>query len=524
MNQETKKAKYKVCLKSVAVLLLLVFVFNFIAVPSAQAQSLTANADRVLQDTPDPGTWAVITLWGINAILTAVVYFEAVFLRIAGALFDASFENNFTGFFKYRAVITSGWTISRDVANMFFIFILLFIAIATILRFGSYNAKNLLPKLIIMALVINFSMVIGLVIIDFTNMLASGFHAALVGNQTDGISGALANATGINTIFDLKNSRGSSSSGWGGGFVSGVISGLGSGVIPQPAIQAMVNILSSAGSMLKLMVWDSKQPFQDAQRYFYVVLMSAILAFPLLFVFVFGGILLIMRFAMLLFMLILAPIAFLAYILPDTEGRIWKKWWDVFLNNAFFMPAFMFLLYLSLTIIRQWAMQTAGPNVQIDAPFIVTLIVSTVFLIGSLLISKHMGIYGAQKVLQTATKARQYATGYVGAMALRNTVGRAGEYLQQKEAVQRSYVGSRLARGMTQYKGAGIFAKPGQSREEVAGKRAKFDIESTFNKAPSEWHKDFANNKNYAYREAFARDVMGSPKRLEQFMKNADAC
>ncbi|MBU3924418.1 hypothetical protein KJ854_00600, partial [Patescibacteria group bacterium] len=67
-----------------------------------------------------------------------------------------------------------GWTIFRDIANLFFILILLFIALGTIVRSQSYNLKNLLPKLIIAVFLINFSNVIAGAIIDFGNIFMYG--------------------------------------------------------------------------------------------------------------------------------------------------------------------------------------------------------------------------------------------------------------------------------------------------------------------------------------------------------------
>jgi hypothetical protein len=51
---------------------------------------------------------------------------------------------------------SNGWVITRDIANMFFIVILLVIAFATILQIEQYNYKKWLPKLILMAILINF--------------------------------------------------------------------------------------------------------------------------------------------------------------------------------------------------------------------------------------------------------------------------------------------------------------------------------------------------------------------------------
>lgn len=71
--------------------------------------------------------------------------------------------------------VQQGWKIVRDLCNMFFILILLIIAFATILRIESYNIKKTLPKLLIMAVLINFSRTISGLIIDFAQIIMMTF-------------------------------------------------------------------------------------------------------------------------------------------------------------------------------------------------------------------------------------------------------------------------------------------------------------------------------------------------------------
>ncbi len=72
-------------------------------------------------------------------------------------------------------VVRTGWEITRNLANMSFALILVFIGLATILRIKEYEAKKLLPILIIVALLINFSPVIVGFIVDVSNIIANFF-------------------------------------------------------------------------------------------------------------------------------------------------------------------------------------------------------------------------------------------------------------------------------------------------------------------------------------------------------------
>ena len=59
--------------------------------------------------------------------------------------------------FVNAEAVKVGWTVVRDVANMFFIVGLLVISFGTVFRIQEYRYNNLLSRLIIMAVLINFS-------------------------------------------------------------------------------------------------------------------------------------------------------------------------------------------------------------------------------------------------------------------------------------------------------------------------------------------------------------------------------
>lgn len=95
---------------------------------------------------------------------------------------------------KYTKGITAveeGWIIARDVCNMFFIFILLIISFATIIGIESYSYKKWLAKIIIFAILINFSKMITGLLIDVSQIVmltfVSGFRDATVNNFATGL-------------------------------------------------------------------------------------------------------------------------------------------------------------------------------------------------------------------------------------------------------------------------------------------------------------------------------------------------
>jgi hypothetical protein len=72
-----------------------------------------------------------------------------------------------------------GWVVVRDVSNMAFVIILLVIAFATILGSEAYEWKKLLPKMIMAAVLINFSRTICGVLIDASQVVIITFLNAI---------------------------------------------------------------------------------------------------------------------------------------------------------------------------------------------------------------------------------------------------------------------------------------------------------------------------------------------------------
>lgn len=120
---------------------------------------------------------AVMSVLAIIAYLLTAVIGLLITVVVALLIQVAQFGNIIN-----VPTVTLGWVIIRDLCNMFFILILLIIAFATILRQENFSAKKILPKLLLMAILINFSkMIFGLLIdvsqiimLTFVNAFAAG--------------------------------------------------------------------------------------------------------------------------------------------------------------------------------------------------------------------------------------------------------------------------------------------------------------------------------------------------------------
>ncbi|MDP1706650.1 MAG: hypothetical protein Q8L36_02415 [bacterium] len=195
-----------------------------------------------------------------------------------------------------------GWTICRDIANLGFVLILIIIALATVIRYQNYGSQKLLIKLIGVAIIVNFSLVIAGFILDFTNVLSSFFLNRAFGD------GSL--ATGLASAF-------------------------------QPQKYLNLNVNFSAGAGLAFMVNSIVNMVTGI--IFSLITAIILLCFAILFL---------LRFIWLTILLVVSPIAWLLSILPATSS-LSGKWWSKFMNWAFFAPACLFFLYLAMLGISQ---------------------------------------------------------------------------------------------------------------------------------------------------------------------------
>ena len=123
------------------------------------------------------GNWGSGTLgWAVSIVLALIAY---VITAVVGLLITLMVQllmqvAQYGNIINVPTVI-NGWVIIRDLCNMLFILILLVIAFATILRIESYNYKKILPKLLIMAILINFSRTIFGLLVDFSQVIMLTF-------------------------------------------------------------------------------------------------------------------------------------------------------------------------------------------------------------------------------------------------------------------------------------------------------------------------------------------------------------
>ncbi|MDD5738935.1 MAG: hypothetical protein PHY72_03390 [Candidatus Pacebacteria bacterium] len=247
-----------------------------------------------------------------------------------------------------NTIIQIGWTLLRDLTNMFFILGLAYIGLATALNFASFNTKKTFTTLIIIALLINFTPVICGLIVDSANIIMNFFLSEV----------------NFNSIADsYKSSH------------------------------------DAMGTINEKNAWDNMVYW--VTRYFLNSLYG-IAAGSVMMIF---GLLLILRNFIIWLLVILSPIAFFLRIF-DFSKQWFQKWWGWFVSWSFIGIPAAFFLYLSNHLMIL-AKSNQIPNAtQVDAlgaalsPYIITI----VFMIIALIATLKTRAIGSGIIMNTANK------------------------------------------------------------------------------------------------------------------------
>lgn len=299
------------------------------------------------------------------------------------------------------AVITKSWEIMRNFANMFFIVALIMMAFATIFDVlpgaAKYNARALFGRFLLTALLINFSLVLGVMVIQGTQVLSNTFLTAI---------GDMANRLGQ----DLNPSQ----------------------LLPnQTSVTAAISLDAVVFGTLSTLIFSMVLIF----TYLFSMLTALIFTF--------------IRIPILWALLIVSPIAWIMNIFPAGEGTF-KKWWSLFIGWNMFLPIYLFFLYFGLyflsdqkNIIQSIASQVSEAKIGESLPFSLQLvffyIMTAIFMIGGTIVAMKASMFSGTGVVQVAKWSRGVVANRMGLTAAgRAAKGRYEEYMEGQEGtVQR---------------------------------------------------------------------------------------
>lgn len=201
----------------------------------------------------------------------------------------------YNDFINAPAVVKT-WVLVRDLGNMAFLVIFIAIAFATILGIEKYEYKQLLPKLLLMAVLINFSRTICGLIIDAAQVVmitfVNGFKEVAAGNLIRGFG-----LTDMLTLRDLGAQE----------------SGISDSALAAASILAVVLLIIATVTVGV------------------IVLMFLI------------------RVIYLWILVALSPAAFLLAAAPGLSGKF-SEWWSQFTRYVIIGPVMAFFLWMSFSI------------------------------------------------------------------------------------------------------------------------------------------------------------------------------
>ncbi len=306
---------------------------------------------------------------GINIICGFVVlysyfvkYLPHLLATVTGMVLDFTLYYNlqsstWTSQDQQESFVVRGWSFVRDFCNLLFIFSLFVVAFSLILS-GAEGSKPLfdldpkrtIARVILMALLINFSFFMSRVVIDITNLFGNVFYQKI-------------------TVLDVKNEACKQTSEVTDGGTDKILggtecfySGLGGIRSVSLGILGSVNpqkLMQGAGADFSG-ISKSGIGFITYGAPVYITLifistMVGVFDFFLVYLFLSSTIFLAARVLGLYFLIILSPIAFVSTVIPSFQKKEWfgfNDWFKQLIGLSFSLPIYLFFLWLGVFFIN----------------------------------------------------------------------------------------------------------------------------------------------------------------------------
>ncbi len=257
------------------------------------------------------------------------------FLGLAGTIFDyalLAFVVSMGGLVGQNAPFANGiqlgWTIIRDLVNLAFIGGLIYAAISLILKLGSQNVGQLVVRIIVAALLVNFSYFFGAVIIDASNFVSQKVYEEAI---------SIDNSDRVNPFS------------FSGLAQAGTQSGL------TAPVSERFMVVTRLGSLYDLRTEDFAEGGEFAENSTMPYILSAIGFFLFTItaaVFATAAIFLFIRFVIIVILLITAPIGILYFVGVPPFTNWGKAWWDTLIAQALFPVVFLILVGISFKVME----------------------------------------------------------------------------------------------------------------------------------------------------------------------------
>lgn len=199
------------------------------------------------------------------------------------------------------------WSTFRNIGNILFVIALLFVIFSQVTGIGidNYGIKRILPKLIVTAIIVNFSYIICGLLVDLSN---------IIGNS-------------IKNIFEsVEFTAGDKPSDGLGpvGIITFLVTAISAGAAAGAGITVAGSIIG-AGGLLTILVPILTFLASAVVAGFFAMLMLGV------------------RQALVIIMIVISPVAFVLYAIPNTNP-IFKKWFTLFRGLLMLYPVYCFMV------------------------------------------------------------------------------------------------------------------------------------------------------------------------------------
>jgi hypothetical protein len=244
-----------------------------------------------------------------------------LFLILSGYLVNVATEFNFNILSSSNAILKTGWLAARDIANLGFVILAMGSALATVLRYPpDYDVRRLLPKFVAAAILVNFSMTLAAIPIQFSNVL-TGFFLSRVTSVQNGALDAASSIVSVDIAGPLVSILGPQK----------LLLGETDPLPPDPS--------DSAGGALSAVL------FASLATLIFNIIFTLLMAILLLAF----AVMLISRYFILTFLIIFSPLACLAYIFPALKQYL-GTWTNAYTKWVFIGPGMMFFVYMAIVV------------------------------------------------------------------------------------------------------------------------------------------------------------------------------
>ncbi len=382
---------------------------------------------------------------GIGWLVCPVISFLATIADNAFEFLSDSFLRVDLGVYSTTSGTFQAWSIMRGFANVAFVIVFLFIIFSQLTGAGvsNYGIKKMLPRLIIAAILVNISFYICQLAVDLSNILGTSIKSVF-----DAIGGGISGAE-----YNPSNDSGN----WVG-------------------IAATVLALGAGAWALGMAV-------------LLPVLVGAVIALVMIFL------ILITRQMLIVLLIAIAPLAFVAYLLPNTE-QWFDKWRKVFFALLLLFPIVGVLFGaagLASTILKEVYEDSGDIVGQIVAAgvLVLPLFLLPSLLKGSLKATGQLGakLSGYADSFSKGAKSKTANTGlvknYAANKAQRKAAISTGTYRGRNVSGARSWLNRQLNNSGTfntatgGYGAARTIAGQGQERKDAQEAMAMFGGDDT---------------------------------------------